>query len=293
MTAVCMVRSSVVADQRDAAPAHAPRQRMWRIHARAHDPRHGVRSSVPWSFSGNDRPGVMLAGAARTYLTRYAVKPAEAPVIQTSSDDGWRTLNALIAAQTPPVAIIDSRETIDPALVQAAKSAGVPLHAGSADRGGAGSGSDTRSPSARHPAPNRNSPVTGCSSAMAGTPNLALTSHLGDRPVYDEAIAAFVPGRTPPGMTVAGAAAGRFSLEQALADGARLGIEAASECGFAGGPPHPACDRGARRRRPCAALAGTAFRQGREERLCRSAERRHRRRYRACPSRGVFARWST
>ena len=55
----------------------------------------------PMVFSGNDRPGVMLAGAARSYLTRYAVKPAEAPVIQTSSDDGWRTLNALIAAQTP------------------------------------------------------------------------------------------------------------------------------------------------------------------------------------------------
>ena len=230
-----------VADQRDTAPAHAPRQRMWRIHARRTILATGAIER-PMVFAGNDRPGVMLAGAARSYLTRYAVKPAEAPVIHTSSDDGWRTLDALIAAKTPPVAIIDSRETIAPALVQAAKSAGVPLHAGA--RIVAAQGRDLARVTIRTASGDeRKLACDGLFVANGWNPNLALTSHLGDRPAYDEAIAAFVPGRTPPGMTVAGAAAGRFSLEQALGDGARLGIEAATACGFTGSqPPLPAIE---------------------------------------------------
>ncbi|MGY6567719.1 MAG: sarcosine oxidase subunit alpha family protein [Salinarimonas sp.] len=224
-----------VADQRDAAPAHAPRQRMWRIHARRTILATGAIER-PMVFSGNDRPGVMLAGAARSYLTRYAVKPAKAPVILTSCDDGWRTLDALVAAKTPPVAIIDSREMIDPALVQAAKSAGIPLHTGA--RIVAAHGRDLARISIRTASgAEQKLACDGLFVANGWNPNLALTSHLGDRPVYDEAIAAFVPGQTPPGMAVAGAAAGRFSLEQALTDGARLGIEAATECGFAGAQP--------------------------------------------------------
>lgn len=224
-----------VADQCAGAPAHAPRQRMWRIHARRTILATGAIER-PMVFSGNDRPGVMLAGAARSYLTRYAVKPAEAPVIYASSDDGWRTLDALIAAKTPPVAIVDSRETIDPSLVQAAKSAGIPFHAGA--RIVAAHGRDLTSITIRTAAGAvQKIACDGLFVANGWNPNLALTSHLGDRPVYDEAIAAFVPGRMPPGMNVAGAAAGRFSLQQALEDGARLGIEAATACGFTGSQP--------------------------------------------------------
>ena len=128
-----MVRSSVSrisATQRRRMPRA---KRMWRIHARRTILATGAIER-PMVFSGNDRPGVMLAGAARTYLTRYAVKPAEAPVIQTSSDDGWRTLNALIAAQTPPVAIIDSRETIRSCPGAGGKIRRCPASCGSADR---------------------------------------------------------------------------------------------------------------------------------------------------------------
>ncbi|MDP3255247.1 glycine cleavage T C-terminal barrel domain-containing protein, partial [Bosea sp. (in: a-proteobacteria)] len=63
-------------------------------------------------------------------------------------------------------------------------------------------------------------------------PTLHLTSHQNTRPVWDEAIQAFVPGTMPAGLAVAGSAAGRFSLADALADGARLGREAAADCGF-------------------------------------------------------------
>ncbi|MFL5214799.1 MAG: glycine cleavage T C-terminal barrel domain-containing protein, partial [Microvirga sp.] len=70
-------------------------------------------------------------------------------------------------------------------------------------------------------------------------PTVHLTCHLGGKPAWDEAIAAFVPGALPPGMAVAGAASGRLTLADALADGARLGGEAAAACGFET-PPAPA-----------------------------------------------------
>src|SRR5207253_4184160 len=64
-------------------------------------------------------------------------------------------------------------------------------------------------------------------------PTLHLTSHQNTRPAWNEAIQAFVPDQLPPGLSVAGSAAGRFSLAQALAGGTRLGAEAAADCGFA------------------------------------------------------------
>jgi len=44
----------------------------------------------PIVFAGNDRPGVMMAGAVRSYLNRFAVRPGENVAIFTNNDDGWR-----------------------------------------------------------------------------------------------------------------------------------------------------------------------------------------------------------
>ena len=50
-------------------------------------------------------------------------------------------------------------------------------------------------------------------------PNIALTTHLGDKPVWNERIAAFVPPDMGKFTDVAGAAAGHLSLGAALNDG--------------------------------------------------------------------------
>ncbi|MCZ0738843.1 glycine cleavage T C-terminal barrel domain-containing protein, partial [Phreatobacter sp. AB_2022a] len=69
-------------------------------------------------------------------------------------------------------------------------------------------------------------------------PTLHLASHRGHRPVWDEARAAFVPGELPRGLAVAGAAGGSFGLPEALAEGARAGVAAASDLGFAAAMPN-------------------------------------------------------
>jgi sarcosine oxidase subunit alpha len=68
------------------------------------------------------------------------------------------------------------------------------------------------------------------------SPSLHLASHLGARPVWSERIAAFVPGALPGGMAAAGAANGELALLDALAAGARDGLQAAADAGFIGQP---------------------------------------------------------
>ena len=64
-------------------------------------------------------------------------------------------------------------------------------------------------------------------------PNGYLTCHKGGRPIWNEVIAAFVPGRdTPFGMTVAGSAGGTMTLAAALKEGRKAGNIAANELGY-------------------------------------------------------------
>src|SRR3979490_1811034 len=63
-------------------------------------------------------------------------------------------------------------------------------------------------------------------------PTISLSTHLGDRPKWSDAIAAFVPGDLPRGMTVAGAATGAFSLSDALETGSAAGADSARALGL-------------------------------------------------------------
>ena len=58
-------------------PPHQPRQRLWRIVAKRAVLAAGA-TERPIVFGGNDRPGVMLAAAVRTYVNRFAVGAGQA-----------------------------------------------------------------------------------------------------------------------------------------------------------------------------------------------------------------------
>ncbi|WP_349371245.1 sarcosine oxidase subunit alpha family protein [Salinarimonas sp.] len=231
-----------VADHLPVPPPHTPRLRAWRIVAKRAVLAAGAVER-PIVFPGNDRPGVMLASAARTYLNRFAVAPHARPVLFTTSDDGWRSAADLVAAGGSLAAIVDARVEIDPALVARAKAWAAELVLGGRVVATHGRprvrAIDILDGSGR----SRRVACDGVLVANGWNPMLALTCHQGARPVFDERIAAFVPGAPPPGMAVAGAAAGRLTLAEALADGARLGAEAAIETGFSARAPElPSCD---------------------------------------------------
>src|SRR5262249_52972181 len=63
----------------------------------------------PLVFENNDRPGIMLASAVRTYLKRFAVAPGNQAVVFTNNGDAYRTAVGLHMAGIPVRAIVDSR----------------------------------------------------------------------------------------------------------------------------------------------------------------------------------------
>ncbi|MFD1702186.1 NAD(P)-binding protein, partial [Methylopila henanensis] len=78
-------------------------------------------------FAGNDRPGVILAGAARALLRRYAVAPGARVVIATASDEGHRTAIDLREAGVTVEMTVDARENPDTPMVNLAKALGAPM----------------------------------------------------------------------------------------------------------------------------------------------------------------------
>src|SRR5215510_10213117 len=56
-----------------------------------------------------DRPGVMLAGAVRTYVNRYAVAPGRRAVVFTTNDSGYEAAIDLADAGIDVAAVVDPR----------------------------------------------------------------------------------------------------------------------------------------------------------------------------------------
>ncbi len=193
-------------------PAYQPRQRSYRVKAKRAVLAAGAIER-PMVFGDNDKPGVMLGSAIRTYINRYAALPGHRAVVFTSSDEGYSTATTLEAAGASVEAIIDTRkgEVVQRALggkrVQAVEVI---------DQSG-------------------NVRLIDCdlvASSNGWNPAVHLTCHLGGRPVWDDTSHSFLPGKLPPGLSVAGAATASFTLQDALTDGYRLGSEAADTAGF-------------------------------------------------------------
>jgi sarcosine oxidase subunit alpha len=194
-----------------------PRQRLWRIVApRAVLATGAIERSLV--FGGNDLPGIMLAGAVRSYLNRFAVKPGTRAVVFSNNDDGASTITDLVAAGVTVAALVDTRADIPASVRQYAGAHGVAVFTNATVRQATGGqalkqivlGGD------------RTGTTLSCDLlAVSGgwNPAVHLASHHGGKPVWSDQIAAFVPGQMPPGVQAAGAAAGHFTLSEALATG--------------------------------------------------------------------------
>ena len=81
-------------------------------------------------FSNNDRPGIMLAGAALTYLNRYGVTPGRRAVLAGSHDSIYMAALDLADAGVEVAAVLDARADPQGAAVAAAREAGLPVRTG-------------------------------------------------------------------------------------------------------------------------------------------------------------------
>jgi heterotetrameric sarcosine oxidase alpha subunit len=222
-----------VNDHLPTPPAHQPRQRLWRIVARQAVLAAGAIER-PLVFGNNDRPGIMLAASLRSYINRFAVAPGRRAVVFANNDDALATLASLKKAGVEIEALVDPRPA-DPTILRRCERAGAAHMAGVVSRALGGN----RVTAVEVTSPDGKTTTVACDLlAVSGgwNPTIHLTSHLGHKPAWDEARACFLPGALPPGLQVAGAAAGEFALADCLAGGAATGARAAEACGFAGKP---------------------------------------------------------
>lgn len=188
-----------------------PRQILWRIYSkRALLTAGATERSI--AFGNNDRPGVMLAGAVRSYVNRFGVAPGRQVAVFTNNEDGLRTAKDLAAKDIEITAIIDARKKEFIVSTSGRK----------------GLRSITTSSG-------RNIPADCLAVSGGWSPNVHLTCHHRGRPTWREDIAGFVPGgELPPGMHVAGAANGVLTLAAGLNDGHVSALQLVQELGFSG-----------------------------------------------------------
>ncbi|MBX9684532.1 MAG: (2Fe-2S)-binding protein, partial [Hyphomicrobium sp.] len=209
-----------VSDHLPSAPHGVPRQRLWRLVAKRVVLASGA-TERPIVFGNNDRPGVMLAGAVRTYVNRYGVVPGSKAVVFTNNDYAATTVSDLKRAGAEVVALVDSRANPSPAVRAIAAAAGCRLIAGGVVTSALG-GKGVTGARVRH-ADGVEQTFTCDLIAMSGgwNPNIQLTTHLGGKPMWNDTIASFTAGVIPSEMVVAGAAAGIYGLSDVLQSGAQ------------------------------------------------------------------------
>ena len=208
----------------------APRERLWQVRCKRVVIATGAIER-PLVFPGNDRPGVMLADAARVYATRYGALAGRRVAILTATDTAYDAAVALKSRGADIAVIADLRAEPGPEVLDAARAekiavrpattivatkghhrvSGVTLGAIS---GGAANASDSIS----------------CDLVlMSGgwTPSLHLFSQSRGKVVWKPESNAFVPGASAQAERSAGACRGAFALGATLDDGAAAGAEAA------------------------------------------------------------------
>lgn len=187
-----------------------PRERLWQVRAERVVLATGAIER-PLVFPGNDRPGIMLAGAARTYLHRYGVKVGKRVVIATAGDSAYRAATDLHMAGVAIAGIVDRRPAGDSEAIQSARALGIPIHNGMTI-------SSTEGRNRVHSAKLSNgTDIIPCDTIlMSGgwTPSVHLFSQSRGALVFDAASGTYLPSQD-----AVGACAGVFDLSTSLRDG--------------------------------------------------------------------------
>ena len=247
-----------VTDHLDKPDARMPRERLWKVRAGQVVLATGAIER-PLVFPDNDRPGVMLASAARTYANRYGAKPGQKAVLFTADDTGYAAALDLHKAGVAIAAIVDIRPAPKGPGLDLARAAGLPIQFSAVVCGVAGRarvsaaslctvGLDGAVGAVRKVA---------CDLVlMAGgwTPAVHLFSQSRGKLAFDAARQIYVPGVSAQDERSAGACNGVFELAAALAEGHRAGAAAAgapserafrvsgaiaASGGYHGAVPHP------------------------------------------------------
>lgn len=220
------------------APAGVSRQRIWHIRAKEVILATGAHER-PIVFENNDRPGIMLASAARSYLNRYGVAAGHRVVIGTTNDSAYQLAADLLAAGVEVAAVVDARPQDSAIGAAAAISQKVRVIYGSAVVNTVGAERLEQVLVAK--IDDDGQPVSEPETldadllAVSGgwSPVVHLHSQAQGKVRWDAKLAGFIPSTVVRHQQVVGAGRGSYALADCVAEGAAAGSVAAVNAGFA------------------------------------------------------------
>ncbi|GGM86244.1 sarcosine oxidase subunit alpha [Lentzea pudingi] len=221
-----------------AAPASVARQRVWRIRTRQTVLATGAHER-PVVFADNDRPGIMLASSARTFLHHYGVLPGSRAVVFTTNDSAYCAAIDLAESGVDIAVVVDARPEAPARLAAECAARGIEVRAGQLVTGTEGPGRVT--------AVQVGDDRIACDALLVSggwNPVVSLFSQARGTLRYDAELGAFVPGRELATVRVAGSATGELDLTACTRQGRDAGAGAAAAAGFTSGSqvPLPASD---------------------------------------------------
>ncbi|MBM3599801.1 MAG: sarcosine oxidase subunit alpha family protein [Alphaproteobacteria bacterium] len=208
-----------------------PRERLWQVRAGRVVVATGAIER-PLVFVDNDRPGIMLAGAAQTYLQRWGVMPGRRIVLFTACDSAYPTALALAEAGGNVVELIDLRSNVAEALSAPLRARNIAVSVGAAVTGSRGG---LRLNSVEIRSVDRNGQTGAMARQLAcdtllmsggWTPSVHLHSQARGKVAWSEEAKAFLPVARAGGPISAGACAGKFGLRAAIRSGADAALAA-------------------------------------------------------------------
>ena len=219
------------------------RQRLWKVRAKQVILATGMIER-PLVFANNDRPGIMLSSAIRTYINEFGVTPGQNPIVFTNNDDAYRTAITMRQHNINVVAIVDVRENPDSELFREAKEMKIPIHLGSAivtTKGYARIKSATimqLSSDGKTLVGGKKVLRCDCMAMSGGwNPAIHLFSQSAGKVKWDNELATFIPDEATQIVLPIGGCNGKTTLSKSIKDGFKAGISAARSSGNKGPPP--------------------------------------------------------
>ena len=222
-------------DHLSAPDPDAPRERLWQVRAKRVIIAQGAieRHMV---FADNDRPGIMLASAARAFLNHYGVAVGRNVGLFTAGDSAYAAALDLRQAGVQIAAIVDIRENVNSPAIEAARAAGIEVLTGhSVVKTGGRLRVSSMAVRPVKGGSERVIPVDALLMSAGWTPSVHLFSQSRGRVAHDEASQTFLPGRYAQDCVSVGACNGTVSLAATLDEAFAAGEKAAKAVGAGNG----------------------------------------------------------
>jgi sarcosine oxidase subunit alpha len=209
-----------------------PRERLWQVRAKRVIIATGAieRHMV---FANNDRPGIMLASAARTFLNHFGVAVGKKVGVYTANDSAYEAAFDLKRAGITVAAIVDSREKPGEAVLAEARKLGIEVLAGHAVVDTAGKLRVSSMSVARNGGGRARSIAIDALLVSSGwTPSVHMFSQSRGKVAYDFESQRFLPGTYAQDCLSVGACNGTNDLQATIEESLAAGELMANASGF-------------------------------------------------------------